>query len=121
MGFGHRVYKNGDPRHYIIKKYSNTLSKQDNNDERLWLLSDYLEQRMIQEKKIYPNLDFFSASAYTYLKIPISLFTPIFVISRLTGWTAHVIEQRSNNALIRPRAQYTGPENLSLEEMRPKL
>lgn len=76
---------------------------------------------MINEKKIYPNLDFFSASTYVYLNIPVMFFTPIFVISRTTGWCSHAFEQREQNALIRPRAKYTGPGKLNLSEYLPKL
>ena len=121
MGFGHRVYKNGDPRHHIIKDYSKKLSETEYGKPQLYKISDHIEQRMVNEKKIHPNLDFFSASAYYQLRIPIQLFTPIFVISRTTGWVAHVYEQRAKNTLIRPRSNYTGPLNLKVDEFMPKL
>ena len=121
MGFGHRVYKKGDPRHYIIKRYSKLLSERENGKPTLFKVSDHIENRMVNEKKIFPNLDFFSASAYDQLNIPTNLFTPIFVISRLTGWCAHVFEQRENNSLIRPKANYTGPEVRKVKDYLPKL
>lgn len=121
MGFGHRVYKNGDPRHYIIKKYSKLLSERQGGKPVLYKVSDHIETRMVKEKKIFPNLDFFSASAYDQLGIPTNLFTPIFVISRLTGWCAHVFEQRENNSLIRPKANYTGPGVRKVKDYLPKL
>lgn len=121
MGFGHRVYKNGDPRHEIIKSYSRRLSETQYGKPKLYEISDHIERRMVNEKKIHPNLDFFSASAYDQLGIPIELFTPIFVISRTTGWVAHVYEQRANNSLIRPMSKYTGPLNLKVNDFMPKL
>ncbi len=121
MGFGHKVYKNGDPRHYIIKKYSEKLSYTPTGNRILYQVSDHLENRMIKEKKIYPNLDFFSSSTYHQMGIPNMLFTPIFVISRLTGWCAHVYEQRANNSLIRPKAKYIGPDPRKVKDFMPKL
>lgn len=114
MGFGHRVYKNGDPRHQIIKEYSRRLSAEAGGKPALFAISDHIEERMVREKRIHPNLDFFSASVYNQIGIPTSLFTPIFVISRTTGWCAHVFEQRANNALIRPKSRYVGPGNKKL-------
>ena len=114
MGFGHRVYKKGDPRHYIIKEYSKRLSERNPEERHLYQVSAHLESRMIEEKGIFPNLDFFSASAYHYIGVPTSLFTPIFVISRSIGWCAHVFEQRSDNSLIRPKAEYTGKSGLKV-------
>jgi len=108
MGFGHRVYKTHDPRSDIIKVWSKKMAE-DQNNLLLYKVSESIEAVMLREKKLYPNLDFYSASAYHYCGIPTSLFTPIFVMARITGWSAHVFEQRSNNRLIRPTSEYTGP------------
>ena len=109
MGFGHRVYTDCDPRSDIIKVWSKKLA-QAQDSLLLYHVSERIEDVMRREKKMFPNLDFYSASAYHYCGIPTPLFTPIFVISRITGWSAHVIEQRSDNRLIRPTSHYTGPE-----------
>ncbi|SDX75325.1 citrate/2-methylcitrate synthase [Paenibacillus sp. CF384] len=111
MGFGHRVYTVSDPRSDIIKKWSETLSLWA-EDSHLYSVSEAVEQVMRQEKSLFPNLDFYSATAYHFMGIPTPMFTPIFVISRLTGWTAHIMEQRQNNRIIRPTAAYVGPEPL---------
>jgi len=108
MGFGHRVYKKHDPRSDIIKVWSKKLAEHA-TDMRLYHVSESIEKVMLREKKLYPNLDFYSASAYHYCGIPTSLFTPIFVMARITGWSAHVFEQRANNRLIRPTSEYIGP------------
>lgn len=108
MGFGHRVYKESDPRSDIIKNWSKKLSQAQNSD-LLYRVSERVEMIMRREKKLFPNLDFYSASAYHYCDIPTSLFTPIFVMSRISGWAAHVFEQRADNRLIRPSSDYTGP------------
>jgi citrate synthase len=109
MGFGHRVYKRQDPRNPIIKKMSKELGERLNNN--LWFeISQKVEKIIDVEKGLHPNLDFYSSSAYYLLGIPIPLYTPIFVASRVTGWVAHVMEQYSDNRLIRPRAEYIGPE-----------
>mgnify|MGYP001113783011 CR=1 FL=1 len=108
MGFGHRVYKIRDPRSDVIKSWSKKLSQQKNKDV-LFSVSERVEQVMMSEKKMFPNLDFYSASAYHFCDIPTDMFTPIFVFARLTGWAAHVYEQRANNRLIRPTADYIGP------------
>ena len=109
MGFGHRVYTTSDPRSDVIKGWAEKLSE--GSEERiLYEVSERIEQVMWGEKKLFPNLDFYSASAYHLCGIPTPMFTPVFVMSRITGWAAHVIEQRSNNRLIRPRAEYTGPD-----------
>lgn len=109
MGFGHRVYKTSDPRSDIIKKYSEKLSK-NAKDGYLYPVSERIEKIMWDEKKLFPNLDFYSATAYHFCGIPTSMFTPIFVMSRLSGWSSHIIEQRNDNRLIRPDANYTGPQ-----------
>ncbi len=109
MGFGHRVYTTNDPRSDIIKKWSFRLGEE-KEDLLLYNISERIEEVMWVEKKLFPNLDFYSASAYHYCGIPTFLFTPIFVMSRITGWAAHVFEQRANNKLIRPTSEYIGPE-----------
>ncbi len=109
MGFGHRVYKDCDPRSDIIKRWSKKLGEAE-HDVQLYEVSERIERVMRREKQLFPNLDFYSASAYHYCGIPTALFTPIFVISRITGWAAHVFEQRADNRLIRPSSDYIGPE-----------
>lgn len=108
MGFGHRVYRISDPRSDIIKAWAQRLADE-TGDRRLYPVSERIEEVMRREKKLFPNLDFYSASAYHFLGVPTPLFTPIFVLSRISGWAAHVIEQRANNRLIRPSADYIGP------------
>jgi 2-methylcitrate synthase len=109
MGFGHRVYTTCDPRSDIIKEKARLLAKEQNN-MTLFEVSEAIESEMRTQKKLFPNLDFYSASAFHLCGIPMDLFTPIFVISRTTGWAAHIIEQQENNKLIRPISEYTGPE-----------
>ena len=109
MGFGHAIYRESDPRNAIIKKWSKKLSDAV-GDTVLYPVSERVEAVMWREKKLFCNADFFHASAYNFMGIPTKLFTPIFVMSRLTGWAAHVMEQRANNRIIRPSADYTGPE-----------
>jgi len=108
MGFGHAVYRKRDPRNAIIKEWSRKLSEKSENPA-LFAISDAIERTMKEEKNMFANADFFHASAYNYLGIPTKLFTPIFVMSRVTGWCAHCFEQRANNRIIRPGAEYIGP------------
>ena len=109
MGFGHAIYRESDPRNAIIKQWSEKLAASV-GDTVLYSVSERVEAVMWREKKLFCNADFFHASAYNFMGIPTKLFTPIFVMSRLTGWAAHVMEQRANNRIIRPSADYTGPE-----------
>jgi 2-methylcitrate synthase len=111
MGFGHRVYTTSDPRSEIIKPFARKLAEQHGGAE-MFAVAERIEQVMWNEKKLFPNLDFYSALAYHYAGIPTPLFTPIFAVSRTSGWMAHVIEQRSDNKLIRPSSEYTGPGQL---------
>jgi len=108
MGFGHRVYKSSDPRSEVIKPWANKLAEA-HADQCLMPVAERLEAVMRREKNIFPNLDFYSAPLFHFLDIPTSLFTPLFVIARITGWSAHIFEQRAHNRLIRPTAEYIGP------------
>ena len=111
MGFGHRVYVEKDPRNVVIKAWSKRLSEDVKDTKGLYPISEAIEKVMWEQKKLFPNLDFYSASAYHFMGIPTPYFTPIFIFSRTAGWLAHIFEQRGNNKLIRPSSQYTGPEN----------
>lgn len=109
MGFGHRVYKNGDPRSGIVKSWAKKLSEESGNTD-IFDISERIEEVMMREKGMHTNLDFFAATAYHLCGIPTPMFTPVFVIARTSGWAAHFIEQVNDNRLIRPLAEYTGPE-----------
>ena len=107
MGFGHRVYRESDPRSVLIKPWSRRLAA-DAGGDTLFAVSERIEQVMWREKRLFPNLDFYSASLYRFLGIPSALYTPVFVCGRMAGWAAHVIEQRRADRLIRPLARYVG-------------
>ncbi|WP_304210187.1 2-methylcitrate synthase [Helicobacter canis] len=111
MGFGHRVYVEKDPRNVVIKAWSKRLSDDVKDTKGLYPISEAIEKVMWEQKKLFPNLDFYSASAYHFMGIPTAYFTPIFIFSRTAGWLAHIFEQRGNNKLIRPSSEYIGPEN----------
>ena len=108
MGFGHAVYTQSDPRNEVIKQWSKKLSMEV-NDKHIYDVSERVEMVMRREKNLFANADFYHASTYEFMGIPTKLFTPIFVLSRVTGWCAHIFEQRQNNRIIRPNADYIGP------------
>ena len=114
MGFGHAVYREKDPRNAIIREWSRKLAAEV-GDDVLFPVSEEVEKILWNEKKLFANADFYHASAYHFMGIPTGLFTPIFVMSRVTGWCAHIMEQRANNRIIRPGADYIGPEDRAVE------
>ena len=112
MGFGHRVYKTEDPRAAWLRRFSRELAEA--KGETRWIeILERLRELMFAEKKLYPNVDYYSGSAYYMMGIPLDLFTPIFAVSRISGWTGHILEQYANNRLIRPRAEYIGPRGVT--------
>jgi citrate synthase len=112
MGFGHAVYKTEDPRATHLRKFSKEIG--DRNGESKWFeMSRKVEEVMMREKGLYTNVDFFSASLYYMMGIPLALYTPIFAVSRISGWTGHILEQYADNKLIRPRAEYIGQRDVA--------
>jgi citrate synthase len=116
MGFGHAVYKTTDPRATHLKRMAKELAE-DSGNTRLYEISERIEGRMLSEKNLHANVDFYSATVYHVLGIPTDLFTPVFALSRISGWTAHILEQLADNRIIRPRAEYVGPKDLRFQPL----
>jgi citrate synthase len=114
MGFGHRVYKEGDPRARILREMSRELTRETGQPE-LFEMSAHIDDVMQNKKGLLPNVDFYSATVYHSMQIPVDLFTPVFAMSRVSGWCAHVFEQYANNRIYRPRGRYAGPVGLVYE------
>ncbi|RPG22701.1 MAG: citrate synthase, partial [Phycisphaera sp. TMED9] len=111
MGFGHRVYKNGDHRAGILRDWGLRYANEENASAKKWFdLGDEVQQIMFDQKNIHPNVDFPCGMTYFAMGIPVPQYTPIFVASRITGWCAHIMEQHANNRIIRPLAEYSGPD-----------
>ncbi|HKG12739.1 MAG TPA: citrate synthase [Pyrinomonadaceae bacterium] len=111
MGFGHRVYKTEDPRSVWLRRFSKEVGEE-RGETRWFEILERLRELMFASKKLYPNVDYYSGSVYYQFGIPLDLFTPIFAVSRISGWTGHILEQYANNRLIRPRAEYVGPRGV---------
>jgi citrate synthase len=111
MGFGQAVYRTEDPRATHLRRFSKELGER-MGDTKWYEMSRKVEEVVMREKGLYPNVDFYSASTYYMMGIPLDLYTPIFAISRISGWTGHILEQYANNKIIRPRAEYVGPRDV---------